>query len=147
MPRNPNNPNERYALANCKSWKAIKKEILKGCQEEGWVQADILSHLFLRAGIGRTVYYRWMEEEQEFADTISTGKVLAEKWWIDYAKKQMNKRNWQNASFRMIMQNSFKWNTEKIDVESRIHAVKNEVDNQSEDEKMGYIQALLNSEE
>ena len=129
---------------DCEKWPEIKQGILEGCKNEGWITTNVMVYLKDMADIGRTVYANWMEYEPEFLEVIQHGKLLSELWWLNFAKENMNKRNWQASTYRLIMQNSFSWSSEKIDVDGRINAVKAEVDAETEDQKLDYIFGLLN---
>ena len=87
-----------------------KEKVLDLYKEGG---SDVEVRVML--GISNDLWTRWMEEEQEFSETIKKGRELSYAWWLKQGRmlrdKDLNVTLWY-----MNMKNRFGWR-DKQDVE------------------------------
>lgn len=62
------------------------------------------------------LWFRWLEEEPEFAEVINTGRILSQSWWEEHAKQNLYNKDFNAPLWYMNMKNRFGWSdTQKID--------------------------------
>jgi hypothetical protein len=61
---------------------------------------------------------RWMEDEDEFSETIKNGKILSESWWTKTGRKNLSTKDFSYTGWYMNMKNRFGW-SDKIQQETK----------------------------
>jgi hypothetical protein len=65
-----------------------------------------------------TVWKRWLAEEDEFRETIEYGHDLCYIHWLDMAKNNLQKRDFNNSAWSKIMTNCFNWKDTNIQMDT-----------------------------
>jgi len=94
----------------------------------GWQQTmidlakDGASELEVRTtlGISNDLWYRWIEDEPEFSQTVKTCKALCEMWWERHGRKMAAGAPGNSAVWIFNMKNRFGWK-DKQEVEHSGH--------------------------
>jgi hypothetical protein len=58
-------------------------------------------------GISKDLFYRWLEEEDEFSETIKEGDKACEAWWVSAGRLNLKDRNFSPVLWYMNMKNRF----------------------------------------
>jgi uncharacterized protein (DUF2267 family) len=64
------------------------------------------------------LFERWIEEEEEFWETIHAGRMLAASWWHKNGRENLGERNFNYQGWFMQMKNRFGW-ADKSDINQR----------------------------
>ena len=55
------------------------------------------------------LWERWMQEEEEFCQTIKIGRMLSEAWWSKTGRKNLDNKEFSFTGWYMNMKNRFGW--------------------------------------
>jgi hypothetical protein len=91
-----------------------QKQILD-LYENGASDTVIKKHIIkLRGKFSNHLWSAWLRDEKEFAETIETGRVLAQAWWEERGK-DFDQRGFNSTLWYMNMKNRFGWADDKKD--------------------------------
>lgn len=68
-----------------------------------------------RGRFSNTLWERWMNEEEEFSETIKNGRLLAEAWWVRNGRINLKDKDFSYTGWYMQMKNRFGWK-DKTDI-------------------------------
>lgn len=71
-----------------------------------------------RGSFSNDLWNRWIDEEQEFSQTIKTGKVISEAWWSKNGRTNLENKDFSFTGWYMNMKNRFGW-TDRVDSTSK----------------------------
>ena len=85
--------------------------------EEGASDVEIKAYIStLRGSFSNDLWYRWMDEEPEFSETIKNGRLQSEAWWQRNGREELRNRDFNATLWFMNMRNRFKWgNGDNVD--------------------------------
>lgn len=66
-----------------------------------------------RGSFSNSLWNRWIEEEEEFSQTIKTGKLLSEAWWYRNGRENLKIGEFNYTGWYMQMKNRFGWSDKK----------------------------------
>lgn len=70
-----------------------------------------------RGSFSNSLWDRWMEDEEEFSQTIKAGKLLSEAWWHKNGRINLKDKEFNYTGWYMQMKNRFGWR-DKQDITS-----------------------------
>jgi len=77
---------------------------------EGAADVEIKALIYeWRNNFSNNLWDRWMEEEQEFWETIKKGRMLSESWWNKSGRKNLKEKDFSYTGWYMNMKNRFGW--------------------------------------
>jgi|TARA_R110000737_G_scaffold335999_1_gene355183 hypothetical protein len=77
---------------------------------EGAADVEIKALIYeWRNNFSNNLWDRWMEEEQEFWETIKKGRMLSESWWNKSGRKNLKSKEFSYTGWYMNMKNRFGW--------------------------------------
>lgn len=82
-------------------WRAM---VLKD-MEEGASKAEVRALLC----VSKSLFNRWMEDYEEFRETIEEGENRAQAWWERQGRTNLQNRSFNYVGWFMNMRNRFGW--------------------------------------
>ena len=77
---------------------------------EGGSDVEVKALLYFWMGsFSNDLWYRWIEEESRFSETIKIGKVLSEAWWTGKGRTELENKELSYTGWYMNMKNKFGW--------------------------------------
>jgi len=70
------------------------------------IKAEIYS---MRGSFSNDLWTRWINEEEQFSETIKIGKLLSEAWWHRSGRKNLDNKEFNYTGWYMNMKNRFGW--------------------------------------
>ncbi len=86
---------------------------------EGWKEDTLnagkqgYSDIEIRVGIldiSTSLWTRFMDEEEEFSQTITRARDYSQTWWLKHSRKELHNKEFNNKLYEMNMQNRYGWN-------------------------------------
>ena len=74
--------------------------------------ADIEVKAFIyeiRGSFSNDLWDRWLVDEPQFSETIKTGKMISEAWWVKNGRSNLNNNAFSYTGWYMNMKNRFGW--------------------------------------
>lgn len=62
-----------------------------------------------RGHFSTDLWNRWLEEVEEFANVIKTGRVISEGWWVKEGRTNLQNKVFNYVGWYMNMKNRFGW--------------------------------------
>lgn len=93
-------------------WEGWYNDILE-LYSEGASDVEIRALIFnktqekTKASFG--LWDRWLQEEEEFFETIKRGRMLSEAWWAKTGRKNLSNKDFSYTGWYMNMKNRFGW--------------------------------------
>lgn len=77
---------------------------------EGASDAEVKKEIYgMRGTFSNNLWERWMEEEEEFWETIKMGRMLSEAWWNGQGRTNLRDKDFSYTGWYMNMKNRFGW--------------------------------------
>lgn len=90
-------------------WDGWQDDVLQ-LYKDGASDAEIKALLYDMLGtFSNNLWDRWMEEEEEFWETIKKGRMLAEAWWTKSGRVNLKDREFNYTGWYMNMKNRYGW--------------------------------------
>ena len=71
-----------------------------------------------RGSFSNDLWDRWIKEEEQFSETIKTGRILAECWWNKNGRENLKNKEFNYTGWYMQMKNRFNW-TDRTDLTTK----------------------------
>jgi len=94
-------------------WQNTVLEMYKEGASDVEVKAVIYN---IRGSFSNDLWERWMEEEEQFSETIKVGKMLSAAWWQTAGRTNLKKPDFNYTGWYMNMKNRFGWR-DKVETE------------------------------
>jgi hypothetical protein len=86
------------------------KETILQLYKEGGSDEEAKAIIWeMRGSFSNNLWDRWMEEEEEFWETIKAGRVFSQAWWTYKGRKSLENPNFSYTGWYMNMKNRFGW--------------------------------------
>lgn len=87
-------------------WQTTVLEMYK----EGASDVEVKALIYeLRGSFSNDLWDRWLEEEEQFSETIKVGKMLSAAWWQSAGRKNLKSGDFNYTGWYMNMKNRFGW--------------------------------------
>lgn len=97
---------EKFELKDLpKNWKQIMFEL----STEGAAAVEVR----VKLGISRTLWYRLIDEEQDFKDAVDQARDLSYAWWVKFGRENLRSRMFQGVIYLANMRNRFNWDKDE----------------------------------
>lgn len=96
------------------------QELVLEMGSKGFSDVEIRANLCF-TGVGKTrkfsikLWYRLIEREKEFGETLKVARELCEAWWIKAGREGMHRKNFNTGPWVVNMRNRFKWDAKTSD--------------------------------
>tara|TARA_R110001632_G_scaffold24289_4_gene67980 strand:- start:4041 stop:4451 length:411 start_codon:yes stop_codon:yes gene_type:complete len=98
-------------------WKGWAKDILD-LYVDGASDVEIKALIWTKKGaFSNQLWNRWMEEEEEFSQTIKMGRTFAKAWWEKKGRSGVDSQEINSTMWYMNMKNRYGWR-DKQDITS-----------------------------
>lgn len=67
----------------------------------------------VKLGISRTLWYRLIDEEQDFKDAVDQARDLSYAWWVKFGRENLRSRMFQGVIYLANMRNRFNWDKDE----------------------------------
>lgn len=105
-------PRKQFDPSKWPTWKAdILGLYIEGASDVE-VKALIITSIPGKLRLSNDLWERWLEDEQEFSETIKNGRLLSAAWWERQGRKSLNDKSFNAVLWYMNMRNRFKWRNE-----------------------------------
>ncbi len=98
-------------MANSKNKKTLKdlpedwEDIVMEMMTEGKLEKQVIAEF----GLSREVHARFCKSYPEYQKVFNFGNQLAEDWWIEQGRANLQNRNFNNALYLFVMKSQFNW--------------------------------------
>lgn len=90
----------------CANW----YEIVLESYENGGSDVEAMALIYkMRGSFSESLFYRWLKDEEEFSQTIQTGRMLANAWWVQNGRTNLSTKYFNYQGWFMQMKNRFGW--------------------------------------
>ena len=79
--------------------------ILEEMMREGASQIEVMAKL----KITKETFNNWINEHEEFSESLDIGKVLSQAWWEKLGRDNMTNPKFKHPFWHMNMKNRFLW--------------------------------------
>lgn len=78
--------------------------------KEGAADIEIKAMIYeWRGTYSNSLWDRWIDEEEEFSQTIKMGRMMSETWWNKKGRKNLDNKEFSFTGWYMNMKNRFGW--------------------------------------
>lgn len=90
-------------------WDGWQDDILS-LYNEGASDVEIKALIWNKTGsFSNGLWDRWIEESEEFSQTIKNGKLLAQSWWANKGRTNLGNKEFSFTGWYMNMKNRYGW--------------------------------------
>jgi hypothetical protein len=81
-----------------------------GLYEVGGSDVEVKALIYRQRGsFSNDLWERWLEDEEEFSETIKVGRMLSESWWAENGRTNLKNSQFNYTGWYMNMKNRFGW--------------------------------------
>lgn len=83
---------------------------IQNLYKEGASDVEVKAWIYsVRGSLSNDLWDRWIEEEEEFSETIKSGKMISEAWWNKAGRINLRDKEFSYTGWYMNMKNRFGW--------------------------------------